>query len=576
VLVTFRRAQAKFSLPVQNSRSEERGQLKGRADEKFANKIRMTTISEGKKMVKVMRQVILTALVFVLAGVGLPAQAQYNRANQSSVRQLINRIEQRTVTFRTSLDASLDRSRIDGTRREDNINQFILDFQGAVSNLRVRFNRRQAVGADVQEVLNRAATINDFMLRNRLRARAESDWAALRQDLDELARIYGVSWNWNTTAATYPPYGQGGGVGVGVGSGVGSAANRLTGTFRLDTSRSDDARDAAERASRSLPYAQRQRVLDRLTARLESPDQIAIDRRGRSITIASTRAPQISFEADGRETVETTPNGRTVRVRATLYGDQLSVSTTGDRDNDFTVTFDPIEGGRRLRVTRRITNANLSSPVVVQSVYERTADVARFDIYNGTTTYPNNTGYPDNTTASGDFIIPNGTLLVATLNENLSASTSRENDRFTMTVRSPSQYDGAVIEGYVSNVSRGGRITGRSEMSLNYERIRMRDGRTYRFAGLTESLRTTNGENVRVDNEGSVAGDNQTSKTTQRAAIGTAVGAIIGAIAGGGKGAAIGAIVGAGAGAGSVYVQGGSNLELMSGTEVSIRSTGPR
>jgi hypothetical protein len=548
----------------------------------------MTTISEGKKMVKVMRQVILTALVFVIAGVGLPAQAQYNtqgqygnRATQRSVRQLISRIEQRTVTFRTSLDSSLDRSRIDGTRREDNINQFILDFQGAVSNLRVRFNQRQAVGADVQEVLNRAATINDFMLRNRLRARAESDWAALRQDLDELARTYSVSWNWNTTATTYPPYGQGSGVGVGQGGGVGVgggyAANRLTGTFRLDPSRSDDARDAADRATRNLPSAQRQRVLDRLTARLESPDQIAIDRRGRSITIASTRAPQISFEADGRESVETTPNGRTVRVRATLVGDQLSVSTAGDRDNDFTVTFDPIEGGRRLRVTRRITNANLSSPVVVQSVYERTADVARFDIYNGSTTYPNNTNYPDNnTTASGDFIIPNGTLLVATLNENLSASTSRENDRFTMTVREPSQYDGAVIEGYVSNVSRGGRITGRSEMSLNYERIRMRDGRTYRFAGLTESLRTTNGETVRVDNEGSVAGDNQTSKTTQRAAIGTAVGAIIGAIAGGGKGAAIGAIVGAGAGAGSVYVQGGNNLELMSGTEISIRSTGPR
>jgi hypothetical protein len=277
------------------------------------------------------------------------------------------------------------------------------------------------------------------------------------------------------------------------------------------------------------------------------------------------------------------PSGRTVRVRATIYGEQLSVSSAGDRDNDFTVTFEPIENGQRLRVTRRISNSTLISPVTVQSIYNRTSDEARFDIYNGTT-YPNNANnnypdrnYPDNTTtASGDFVIPNGTLLVATLNENLSSTDSRDNDRFTMTVREPSQYDGAIIEGYVSNVSNGGRITGRSEMSLNYERIRMRDGRTYRFAGLTESLRTNNGETVRIDNEGSVAGDNQTSKTAQRAAIGTAVGAIIGAIAGGGKGAAIGAVVGAGAGAGSVYVQGRNNLELMSGTEVSIRATGPR
>jgi hypothetical protein len=519
----------------------------------------------------------LTALVMALASGAVTVQAQrMSRANERNVQVLINRIERRTADFRVSLDASLDRSRVDGTRREDNINQFVLDFQSAVSNLRERFNQRQAVAADVQDVLNRAATINDFLLRTRGTARVQTDWAGLRQDLDELSRIYGVSWNWNTTTQTYPStstYPRGG-------RGGAYAANRLTGTFRLDPSRSDDARDMADRATRSLPYRDRQRVLDSLTARLESPDQIAIDRRGRTITIASTRAPQITFEADGRETVERMPSGRDVRVRATLLGDQLSVSTAGNRESDFTVTFDPIDNGQRLRVTRRISNANLTTPVTVQSVYERTADVARFDIYNGTTTYPNsnypNNNYPDSTTASGDFVIPNGTLLVAMLNENLSATNSQENDRFTMTVREPSQYDGAVIEGYVSNVSRGGRITGRSEMTLNYERIRLRDGRTYRFAGLTESLRTNGGETVRVDNEGSVAGSNQTNKTAQRAAIGTAVGAIIGAIAGGGKGAAIGAVVGAGAGAGSVYVQGNGNLELPSGTEVSIRATGPR
>ena len=526
-------------------------------------------------MVNRMRQVILTALVMALVGAGFSVQAQrISRAQERNARILINRVERRAADFRVSLDVALDQSRIDGTRREDNINQFLRDFEQSVSNLSDRFRSRQAVAADVQDVLTRAADVNGFMQRNRLSTRAQTDWTALRQDLNELARVYNVSWNWNNTT-TYPPAG-GGGQGGGYG---GNRANRLTGTFRLDPSRSDDARNVAERAVRNLPYNDRQRALDRLTARLESPDQIAIERRGRQITLASTRAPQITFEADGRERVEQTQYGRTVRVRASLIGDQLSVSRVGERNNDFTVTFDPIENGQRLRVTRRISNTNLSAPVMVQSVYERTDTVARFDIYNGTTTspgYPNNTNYPDNTTASGDFVIPNGTMLVATLNENLSTTNSQENDRFTMTVRSPSQYDGAVIEGYISNLSRGGRITGRSEMSLNYERIRMRDGRTYRFAGLTESLRTTNGETIRVDNEGSVEGTNQTNRTAQRAAIGTAIGAIIGAIAGGGKGAAIGAVVGAGTGAGSVYVQGRNNLELLSGTEVSIRATGPR
>ena len=94
-----------------------------------------------------------------------------------------------------------------------------------------------------------------------------------------------------------------------------------------------------------------------------------------------------------------------------------------------------------------------------------------------------------------------------------------------MTVRSPSQYDGATIEGYVTNVNRSGRITGRSEMSLNFDTIRLNDGRSYRFAGIVETVRTPGNATVRVDNEGAVREDDQTGRTIQRTAIGTALGA---------------------------------------------------
>src|ERR1043166_2229151 len=177
---------------------------------------------------------------------------------------------------------------------------------------------------------------------------------------------------------------------------------------------------------------------------------------------------------------------------------------------------------------------------------------------------------------NSDFILTNGEEVVAVLDNDLSSATAREGDRFTATLRLPSQYAGATVEGHVTNVRRSGRISGRSQMTLNFDNIRLRDGRSYRFAGLVESVRTSQGDIVRVDNEGSVRDDSQTTKTAERAARGTAVGAIIGAIAGGGKGAAIGAIVGAGGGAGSVYVQGRDDLDLTRGTEITIRATGPR
>jgi outer membrane lipoprotein SlyB len=300
---------------------------------------------------------------------------------------------------------------------------------------------------------------------------------------------------------------------------------------------------------------------------------LAIDRRGNAVTIASTRAPQINFVADGREQVETTPGGRQVRVRADISGDTLTITRTGERANDFTVTFDPTDNGRQLLVTRTLYSDRVNQPVIVKTYYDRVSDVAQLNIYD---TNREDTNVGGGSAAVGSYIVPNGTEVVGVLNNNLSTQNVREGDRFTMTVRSPGQFEGATVEGRVVSVNRGGRVSGRSDMTLDFETIRTRDGRSYSFAGILEAVRTPNGDVVRVDNEGAVRESDQTKTTVTRTAIGTAVGAIIGAIAGGGKGAAIGAVIGAGAGAGSVYVQGRNDLDLEAGTEVTVRATGPQ
>lgn len=156
---------------------------------------------------------------------------------------------------------------------------------------------------------------------------------------------------------------------------------RLTGTYRLDPSRGSNPRDVADRATRDLPANERQRVYDRVLARLESPEMLAVEKRGRKITIASSRAPQTTFEADGRESSEQLPNGGTARTRAILRGLQLVVESTGHRPSDFTVTFDPMNDGRTLLVTRSIFVEHRKEPISAQSVYQRTADAALLNIY---------------------------------------------------------------------------------------------------------------------------------------------------------------------------------------------------
>jgi DNA repair exonuclease SbcCD ATPase subunit len=141
----------------------------------------------------------LTAALFSLAiATQLNAQVvgQPYRLNDKEVGRMIKQIEDQTKTFRKSLDSALDHSRLNSTRRENDINAFVKQFEEQTKRLHDRFDDHKSVAADVEAVLDRAAAIDGFMSRQRLSGRAEEDWFALRSRLDELAQAYNVSWRW--------------------------------------------------------------------------------------------------------------------------------------------------------------------------------------------------------------------------------------------------------------------------------------------------------------------------------------------------------------------------------------------
>lgn len=506
--------------------------------------------------------IVSVTCITLLIGLSTTASAQRPyRVNDREVEQLLRQLEVRSDAYKNSLDRALDRSPYNGTDREDEINRYVHDFEVATDRLEERFNRRNSAAADVEEVLNRGWAIDNFMRNNRLPA-AERDWSMVRSDLMRLAEYYNVAWQWDRSG--YQPVGYRDSYPI-------NQAGRLTGTYRLNLSASDDPARAADLAVRGLPSNQAERLRRLIHRRLGSPEMIAIDQNGRRITMASSSARQVTFDADGREHSETRRNGRTVRTRTTLDRGRLTISSLGDRRSDYSATFEVIDNGRRLRVTRQVYTDRLSQPVVVRSIYDRTAEIAQLDIFN------RRDRIDRNDRSRGDFAIEDGTRLIAVLNNDLDTSETSEGERFTMTVRSPSQYDGAVIEGYIVEVDRSGRFAGRSEMVLDFERIRLRDGRTYNFAGYIDQIRTVSGDEVRIDNEGRVQEDDtQTSRTVRNTGIGAAVGAILGGILGGGEGAVLGAVVGGGAGAGSVILQGRDDLKLMRGAQFSITAAAPR
>lgn len=496
--------------------------------------------------------------------------AQTTRATNRQIQVLLDRIETKTDTFRREVDLRLGENRRANRNLDDSVTGYIADFENATDSLKSDFVGRRANASQVNDVLNRAWNIDDFMKRNRLGNSAESQWRSLRTDLDTLARHYTVSWDWSrpNRGGSYGNNNDGRGPGRGNwGGGLGSLDSRLTGTYTLNTSRSDDINNVLDRELGSYNTTDRDRFRRMLERRLAAPEQLAIEKRGRTFTVASNLAEQVTVQADNMAKSETTARGRTIRTTASATNSGVTISTEGDRANDFWLSFEP-EGNDRLRVTRRLYLENQNRTISATSVYDKTGSVAQWPTVERRPDWNNNTG-------RSDFYIPNGVQLTAVLQNRISTRASQIGDRFTMEVTSPSQYRGAIIEGRLAEVESSGRVSGRANIALEFDTLRM-NGREYTFAGIIDSARAANGNTINLSNEGSVRDGNQTKKTVTRAGIGAAIGALIGAVAGGGSGAAIGAGVGAGAGAGTVLIQGRDNLDLEQGSTFQITASAPQ
>jgi hypothetical protein len=384
----------------------------------------------------------------------------------------------------------------------------------------------------------------------------------------------GVQAQWQQPRATTTPVNQ-----------------RMTGTYELDTTRGDDPYRVVATATRSLPTATRERATQSLIARLDPPRQISIERSARTITLASSMGPRTSFDADNIARNEQGPSGRTITTRASLVGNRLTVTTTGNRNSDYTVTFEPMMNGDTLLVTRRLTTDLLTQPVLVRNYYQRSALEPRWDVYNASSViatgpdygYGRGRGRGTGAGTGGGWsgrgsnvdLVPDGTRMTATLDTLLSSRTSQHGDRFTMTVRTPYEYEGARIDGVLSRIKTGGEINRGNDLRVNFTNIHLRNGRSAEFTALLDSVRLADGTVLRIDTEGEVRGDSRTRETIEKGAIGAGIGAIIGAITGDSKGAAIGAVIG-GAG-GAIFGQTRDrDLDLPAGTEVTVVVTTPR
>lgn len=140
------------------------------------------------------------AATFVVLAIASLVQAQPRVARgrvytKGDVDRIIKRVEDSTDKFRKEFDKALDRSRLNNSNREDQLNQYAKDLEHATDDLRKQFDRTDKWidnRDQVRACLSLASKINVAMRNRRLGPKVESRWNALRYDLNTLADVYNL------------------------------------------------------------------------------------------------------------------------------------------------------------------------------------------------------------------------------------------------------------------------------------------------------------------------------------------------------------------------------------------------
>jgi len=154
------------------------------------NKVKMKN-----KLTKVFLSLMAMFIVLMAADTGNAQMRRGRVVSKQQIENLLERLEERTDHFSNRLNKSLDRSRLNGTRTEDNITVHATRLENATDELRRKFDFNDTRGEtrqNARKVLNAAKVVNRIMIRRNFSREAETLWVNLRAEINTLARIYGL------------------------------------------------------------------------------------------------------------------------------------------------------------------------------------------------------------------------------------------------------------------------------------------------------------------------------------------------------------------------------------------------
>jgi translation initiation factor 3 subunit A len=125
-----------------------------------------------------------------------PSDRGNRRYDERAVRDSVHRLDRLAKDFEREMDRALDRSRANGTDREDRINHQVHQFRDAVGDLKSRVGNGRDLDRSSDEarrVFQEAQQID--RVTRRLDGRTSSQWNQIQRELEFLGDAYGFRYN---------------------------------------------------------------------------------------------------------------------------------------------------------------------------------------------------------------------------------------------------------------------------------------------------------------------------------------------------------------------------------------------
>ena len=122
----------------------------------------------------------------------------YGRYDDRELRDSVQRLDRLAKDFQKDVDRALDHSRVNGSSREDRINDQVHRFRSAVGDLKSRIGNGRDLNRSsdqARRVLQEAQQLDRIVGSRNLDGRVSSEWYSIQRELSFIGEVYGYRYD---------------------------------------------------------------------------------------------------------------------------------------------------------------------------------------------------------------------------------------------------------------------------------------------------------------------------------------------------------------------------------------------